>query len=78
VSLRPERISFGGPTKAVVSTHTFLGRHARTVVQAMGQPIIVSTTDLVSPAPGTALQIGWKDEDAQLLDESPGDVNGNN
>jgi ABC-type Fe3+/spermidine/putrescine transport system ATPase subunit len=76
VSLRPERISFGGPVKAVVSTHTFLGRHARTVVQAMGQPIIVSTTDLVTPAPGTALHIGWKDDDAQLLDESSGDGNG--
>ena len=71
VSVRPERIRICDTadkacSEGIVTNHTFLGRHARCVVQAMGQAIIVSATDL-NAAPGTALRLGWSDDDAQLL-----------
>ena len=71
VSLRPERISFmregTGLVEGVVSAHTFLGRHARSVVQAMGKPIVVSTIEVFPMTLGMAVCLGWTDDDAKLL-----------
>lgn len=70
VSLRPERVRFVGDADAVqgvVTAHAFLGRHARTVVRAMDQTMVVSTTDIVSVAPGDIVHLGWGNDDAQLL-----------
>lgn len=77
VSLRPERIGFldsmeASPhaVDAVVTGHTFLGRHARSVVQAMGQSLVISTADVAATATmtyGATVRLDWSDDDAQLL-----------
>jgi putative spermidine/putrescine transport system ATP-binding protein len=71
VSLRPERISFmregTSQIEGTVSAHSFLGRHARSVVQAMGQAIVVSTTEVMPMTLGKDVGLGWTDDDAQLL-----------
>jgi hypothetical protein len=54
----------------IVTGHTFLGRHARLLVQALGQSITVSTTDLSAMAHAVSsaqVRFGWTDDDAQLL-----------
>ena len=75
VSLRPERVRLsrtGGAVAGMVESCTFLGRHARYVVRALGQTVAVSTADW---SPGTALpagapvSLGWAAEDAQILAE---------
>jgi putative spermidine/putrescine transport system ATP-binding protein len=80
VSLRPERIRFTGATEATMEgraiSHTFLGRHSRLVVQVMGRTVAISTTELVAPATGATVYIGWNDEDAQLLNNKTGGNNG--
>jgi hypothetical protein len=54
----------------VIESCTFLGRHARYLVRAMGQSVTVSTAEW-SPAtalpPGAEVRLGWAAEDAQLL-----------
>jgi putative spermidine/putrescine transport system ATP-binding protein len=77
VSIRPERIRLLGgeaPTDQLIDgvmiAHTFLGRHARSVIRALDQNIVVSTTD---PLPtkdtlgGAAVRLSWDHDDAQLL-----------
>jgi len=73
VSVRPERIRLGadGPIAGEVESCTFLGRHARYVVRALGTTLAVSTPDwspATALAPGTPIRIGWAAEDAQLLE----------
>jgi len=73
VSLRPERLRLSvteGTVEARVESCTFLGRHARYLVQALGQSVAVSTsawTPETMLPPGTALRLSWAAEDAQLL-----------
>jgi putative spermidine/putrescine transport system ATP-binding protein len=75
VSVRPERVrvlthqaerKFAG----VVSDCTFMGRHTRYRIQALGQVLTVSVTEW-SPASvlcaGTPVWAGWEAEDAQIL-----------
>ena len=75
VSVRPERVrllthqaeqKFAG----VVSDCTFMGRHTRYRIQALGQVLTVSVTEW-SPASvlcaGTPVWVGWEAEDAQIL-----------
>jgi putative spermidine/putrescine transport system ATP-binding protein len=76
VSLRPERIrllSTGASaeqiTEGTLISHTFLGRHARSVVAALGQTLAVSTTDVSAAVlgEGGGVRLGWNYDDAQLL-----------
>lgn len=76
VSLRPERIrllSTGVPaeqiTDSTLISHTFLGRHARSVVAAIGQILAVSTTDAPAaiPVEGSPVRLGWNYDDAHML-----------
>jgi ABC-type Fe3+/spermidine/putrescine transport system ATPase subunit len=76
VSLRPERIlllSTAVPseqiTEGTLISHTFLGRHARSVVAAIGQTLAVSSTDAPAAAlaQGGGVRLGWNYDDAQLL-----------
>ena len=75
VSVRPERVrllthpaerKFAG----VVSECTFMGRHTRYRIQALGQVLTVSAIDW-SPASslcaGVPIWAGWEAEDAQIL-----------
>jgi hypothetical protein len=77
VSIRPERIRLCGAgelealgTDGVMVSHTFLGRHSRSVIQALGQSLVVSTSD---PLPvdatrgGMAVRLAWDVDDAQFL-----------
>jgi ABC-type Fe3+/spermidine/putrescine transport system ATPase subunit len=57
VSIRPERIRLLGAAEpgaqvvdGVMISHAFLGRHARSVVRAVGQSLVVSTTNPLSTA----------------------------
>lgn len=77
VSLRPERIRLLDATESamqvadgVLTSYTFLGRHARSVVLALGQSLAISTTELpptICASPGARVRIGWNHDDAQLL-----------
>jgi putative spermidine/putrescine transport system ATP-binding protein len=77
VSIRPERIRLlnaASPAEqqigGVMISHNFLGRHARSVIQALGQTLVVSTTDLLPATKtrsGVAVRLGWDHDDAQLL-----------
>jgi ABC-type Fe3+/spermidine/putrescine transport system ATPase subunit len=80
VSVRPERVrlfmdkakpNFAG----VVTDCTFLGRHTRYRIQALGQALAVSVTEW-SPAgalsQGMPVRLGWAAEDAQILSEPEG------
>jgi ABC-type Fe3+/spermidine/putrescine transport system ATPase subunit len=76
VSLRPERIrllSTGASAEQITDgtliSHTFLGRHARSVVAAIGQTLAVSSTDVPAAAiaEGSSVRLGWSYDDAQLL-----------
>jgi len=77
VSLRPERIRFLDTTQSaeqvadgMLTGHTFLGRHGRSVIQSLGQALAVSTTDAPPPFDGTvgaSVRLGWNFDDAQLL-----------
>lgn len=75
VSVRPERIrlltdhaetTFAG----VVADCTFMGRHSRCRIQALGQALTVSVTEW-SPTSalcaGAPVWLGWQAEDAQIL-----------
>jgi putative spermidine/putrescine transport system ATP-binding protein len=75
VSVRPERVRLlthqaEGKFSGVVSDCTFLGRHMRFRVQALGQLLTVSVTEW---SPVSALRVGapvsvdWAAEDAQIL-----------
>jgi len=77
VSIRPERIRLidaASPAEQQIGgamiSHNFLGRHARSVIQALGQTLVVSTTDLLPATKtrsGAAVRLGWDHDDAQLL-----------
>ncbi|MGH7119953.1 MAG: ABC transporter ATP-binding protein [Acetobacteraceae bacterium] len=80
VSIRPECIRFltteetlENITDGVVVDGTFLGHRSRYVVHALGQKLIVSSTD---PRPsqhvgvGDTVRLGWARDDAQVLSES--------
>jgi putative spermidine/putrescine transport system ATP-binding protein len=79
VSIRPERLRLLGTSDGaqrvidgIVTSHTFLGRHARSVVYALGQSIAVSTTvpsAMLGAVSGATVRLGWNDDDAQLLAE---------
>jgi ABC-type Fe3+/spermidine/putrescine transport system ATPase subunit len=76
VSIRPERIRLldGGTTAettvhGVVESCVFLGRHARVVVRALGQSIIISTTEVPAVEHGSSVQLGWSSDDAQCVAE---------
>ncbi len=76
-SIRPERMRILRPDEAAnswiegkVVSCAFLGRHARYVVHAEGQTVVVSTVDwsATSAVPaGTPVRLGWLSEDAQCL-----------
>ena len=81
-SIRPERIRILKPGQSAdsliegtVVSCAFLGRHARYVIDADSQLVVVSTTDWSQTsalAPGTQVRLGWLSEDAQgLLDKHP-------
>ncbi len=77
VSVRPERVrlltqqaeaNFAGN----VTDCTFLGRHTRYRIQALGQPLTVSVTEwepAMALCAGTPVWLGWTAEDAQILSE---------
>jgi ABC-type Fe3+/spermidine/putrescine transport system ATPase subunit len=80
VSVRPERVrlltnkaepNFAG----IVTDCTFLGRHTRYRIQALGQALAVSVTEW-SPAAalssGTLVWLSWAAEDAQILSAPEG------
>jgi ABC-type Fe3+/spermidine/putrescine transport system ATPase subunit len=81
VSVRPERVRLLTTDQAEpnfaghVTDCTFLGRHARYRVQALGQALVVSVTEW-SPAAafssGTPVRLSWAAEDAQILSEPEG------
>lgn len=80
VSVRPERVrlltqqaeaNFAG----IVTDCTFLGRHTRYRIQALGQALTVSATEWstsVALCAGTPVWLGWAAEDAQILSEPEG------
>ena len=81
-SIRPERIRILKPGQSAdsliegtVVSCAFLGRHARYVIDADSQLLVVSTTDWSQTsalAPGTQVRLGWLSEDAQgLVDKHP-------
>jgi len=81
-SIRPERIRILKPDQGADSliegkivSCAFLGRHARYVIDAETQLVVVSTTDWTETsalAPGTRVRLGWLSEDAQgLVDKHP-------
>ena len=81
-SIRPERIRILKPGQSAdsliegtVVSCAFLGRHARYVIDADSQLVVVSTTDWSQAsalAPGTQVRLGWLSEDAQgLVDKHP-------
>jgi len=81
-SIRPERIRIlkpdqgaDSPVEGTVVSCAFLGRHARYVIDADSQLLVVSTTDWSQTsalAPGTQVRLGWLSEDAQgLVDKHP-------
>ncbi len=83
VSIRPERIRFltTGETPenvidGVVIDCTFLGHHARYVVRALGQKLVVSSTDphlAQHLRIGDAVRLGWACDEAQILAEDEDD-----
>jgi putative spermidine/putrescine transport system ATP-binding protein len=76
-SIRPERVRILKPEETAdsclegkVVSCAFLGRHARYVIQAKNQPVVVSTTDWSEAArlaEGTPVRLGWLSADAQGL-----------
>jgi putative spermidine/putrescine transport system ATP-binding protein len=80
VSVRPERVrlltyqvepNFAG----IVTDCTFLGRHTRYRIQALGQALTVSITGwppAAAPSFGKPVWISWAAEDAQILSEPEG------
>jgi ABC-type Fe3+/spermidine/putrescine transport system ATPase subunit len=75
VSVRPERVSLltdhAEPNFAgFVADCTFMGRHTRYRIQALGQALTVSVTEwspTSSLCAGAPVWLGWKAEDAQIL-----------
>jgi ABC-type Fe3+/spermidine/putrescine transport system ATPase subunit len=74
VSIRPERIRIIPEASAgiagIVEGCTFLGRHARYAVRALGQSVDVSTTEWTPAAafePGRGVGLDWAPDDAQIL-----------
>jgi len=81
VSIRPERVRLlkadetsDSVIEGRIVSGTFLGRHARYIVEAEGQQVVVSTTEwseATALASGTAVRLGWSSDDAQSLIEEP-------
>jgi ABC-type Fe3+/spermidine/putrescine transport system ATPase subunit len=79
-AIRPERMRILRPGEAADSwiegsivSCTFLGRHARYVIDAEGQAVVVSTTDWserTALASHTRVRLGWLSDDAQGLVDS--------
>ena len=77
LSIRPERIHLLRPEARAdtivpgrVVERTFLGNQIRYVVDALGQKVIVSTTELRlagAIGPGDTVRLGWDRDEAQLL-----------
>jgi len=77
LSLRPERIHLLRPearadtiVPGLVVERTFLGNQIRFVVDALGQNLIISTTELRLAGgigPGDTVRLGWDRDEAQLL-----------
>jgi putative spermidine/putrescine transport system ATP-binding protein len=76
VSVRPERISLLTDRHAAstfagfVADCTFMGRHTRYRIQALGQVFTVSVTEWPPASAlcaGAPVWLGWKAEDAQIL-----------
>ena len=64
--MRPAERKFAG----VVSDYTFMGRHTRYRIQALGQLLTVSLTEwspASAPCAGSPVWVGWEPEDAQIL-----------
>ena len=80
VSVRPERVRLqtqqAEPNFAGIATDcTFMGRHTRYRIQALGQAFTVSVTEwspTLALGTGTPVRIGWAAEDAQILSEPEG------
>ena len=76
-SIRPERMRILKPEESAdssiagkVVSCAFLGRHARYVIHAENQSVVVSTIDWSETsalAAGTPVRLGWLSEDAQSL-----------
>ena len=83
VSIRPERVHLlptngrphvhdGATVQGSVTGCTFLGRHARYLVQSLDQSLAVSTTEWSPDAAlplGAPVRLTWAAEDAQILGE---------
>jgi putative spermidine/putrescine transport system ATP-binding protein len=76
-SIRPERMRVLKPDEVAdsciegkVVSCAFLGRHARYVIDAENNSVVVSTTDWSETSPlaaGAPVRLGWLSEDAQSL-----------
>jgi putative spermidine/putrescine transport system ATP-binding protein len=81
-AIRPERMRILKPGEAADSciegrivSFAFLGRHARYVIEADNQTVVVSTPDWsegAALAPQTRVRLGWLSDDAQGLIDAPG------
>jgi len=79
ISVRPERVRLLPPgedlensCEGVVRDQTFVGSYIRCTVQAFGQEIVVKSGDdsfVAMAQPGRRVRIGWRKDDAQILDE---------
>ncbi len=80
VSVRPERIRFltteetiENVIDGIIVDCTFLGNRSRYVVHALGQKLIVSSTDPTlsqHACTGDSVRLGWARDDAQVLSET--------
>jgi putative spermidine/putrescine transport system ATP-binding protein len=78
LSVRPEKVSILRSTdtadfvaNGIVAEHTFAGRHSRLLVEALGTTfsVITSDTERVRGVDvGSAVNIGWQSEDAQVFE----------
>ena len=66
VSIRPERIRLDGDLRATVAETVYVGSFVRYVVETQdGERLtVVRQSDGERLQPGTAVGIGWRDEDA--------------
>lgn len=77
LSVRPEKVTLLRPNeeadfklRGVVKSHTFVGRHSRSVVEVGGLEFAVITADsrrAESVTVGANVGLGWQSEDAQII-----------
>jgi putative spermidine/putrescine transport system ATP-binding protein len=86
LSIRPERLRLLPPgaeaettVAGLVESSVFLGRHARIVVRALDQALIVSVAEGAGAEPGALVRLGWSSQDAQIVldEEGAGEGAGN-